>query len=253
MFKIQFLVAAALIVITTSKAQQSKNIYHDNLVWIQYQLRATISDRWSLHTDVGYRTHDYFKQQAQYLIRAGIIYQLSSKVNIQAGYAYFSTNQFLNGYSEVMRPEQRLYQRLTVVQQNGRFEFRHRYRLEERFNRNISKGELQEGYTAAAVRAGYQIYVSCAINNEKTKAKTLYGFAYDELFVSFGKNIQNNFDQNRLACGLGYQLTKDFGATLFYQYIYGQQPTGTQIYSYNVYCLGITQTLDFRKKDINTP
>ena len=81
MFKIQFLVVAVLIVITTSKAQQSKNIYHDNLVWTQYQLRAHISDKWSLHTDVGYRTHDYFKEQAQYLVRAGIIYQLSSNVN----------------------------------------------------------------------------------------------------------------------------------------------------------------------------
>lgn len=233
-------------------AQQPKNIYHDNLVWTQYQLRAHIADKWSLHTDLGYRTHDYLKEKAQYLIRVGIIYQLSSKVNIQAGYAYFSTNQFLNGYSEVMRPEQRLYQRLTVVQQAGRFEFRHRYRFEERFNRNISKGELQEGYSAGAVRVGYQLYVSCAFNNIKIKEKTLYGFASNELFVSFGKKIQNNFDQNRLACGLGYQFTKDFGATVAYQYIYGQQPTGTQLYTYNVYCLGIIQTLDFRKKDIDT-
>lgn len=252
MFKIQFLIAAFLIVLT-SKAQQSKNIYHDNLVWTQYQLRAHISDKWSLHTDFGYRTHDYLKEKAQYLIRAGIIYQLSSKVNIQAGYAYFSTNQFLNGYSEVMRPEQRLYQRLTFVQQTGRFEFRHRYRFEERFNRNISKGELQEGYAAGAVRLGYQIYVSYAFNNERIKAKTLYGFASNELFVTFGKKIQNNFDQNRIALGMGYQFTKDFGALVCYQYIYGQQPTGTQIYSYNAYCLGIIQTLDFRKKEITAP
>lgn len=255
MFKIQFLIAAFLFVLTatTSKAQQAKNIYHDNLVWTQYQLRAHISDKWSLHTDFGYRTHDYLKEKAQYLIRVGIIYQLTSKVNIQAGYAYFSTNQFLNGYSEVMRPEQRFYQRLTFVQQSGRFEWRHRYRFEERFNRNISKGELQEGYAAGAIRLGYQVYVSCALNNTKIKANTLFAFASNELFVSFGKKIQNNFDQNRIACGLGYQVTKDFGATVFYQYIYGQQPTGTQIYSYNVYCLGIVQTLDFRKKDIITP
>lgn len=239
--------------ISESYAQQSKNIYHDNLVWTQYQLRAHVADKWSIHTDLGYRTHDYIKEPAQYFIRAGMIYQLTSKVNIQAGYAYFSTNQFLSGYSEVMRPEQRLYQRLTLVQQTGRFEFRHRYRLEERFNRNISKGELQEGYSAAAVRFSYQLYVSYAFNNKKIKEKTLYGFASNELFVSFGKKIQNNFDQNRLACGLGYQFTKDFGAIVSYQYIYGQQPTGTQIYSYNVYCLGIIQTLDFRKKDINTP
>jgi len=242
------LVSLFILCVSGTYAQQSKNIYCDNLVWTQYQLRGQFTDKWSLHTDVGYRTHDYLKEKAQYLFRIGVIYQLSTKVNIQAGYAYFSTNQFLNGYSEVMRPEQRLYQRITVMQQVGRFEFRHRYRLEERLNQNISKGVLQEGYTGS-FRFGYQIYVSCAFNNVKIKEKTIYGFASDELFVSFGKHVVNTFDQNRAAIGLGYQFTKGLGATLFYQYIYGQQPTGTQLYTYNVYCVGISQTLDFRKKE----
>ncbi|HSY60879.1 MAG TPA: DUF2490 domain-containing protein [Cytophaga sp.] len=227
---------------------QTKNIYSDNIAWTQYLVRGQISSKWHLHFDAGYRTRDYINKQSQYFIRPGIIYYISPKVNIQAGYAYFSTNQFLSGYSDVMRPEQRLYQRLTVIQNAGRFEIRHRYRLEERYIRNFSKGELLDGYTQS-FRVGYQIYVSCPINHTTIKENTLYGVVYNELFVSFGKKVVNTFDQNRLAIGLGYQFTKGFGAALFYQYIYGQQATGTQLYAYNALCISLNQTIDLRKKE----
>jgi len=253
MFKIQLILIAAFFSITTSsKAQQSKNIYTDDMVWTQYLFRGQISSKWHLHFDAGYRTREYVNKESQYFFRPGVIYFISPKVNIQAGYAYFNTNQFLSGYPEVMRPEQRLYQRLTVIQQAGRFEIKHRYRLEERFIHNFSNGALQDGYTQS-FRVGYQIYLSCPINNVKITANTLYGIIFNELFVSFGKKIINPFDQNRIAMGLGYQFTKGFGATIFYQYIYGQQATGTQLYAYNTYCIALNQTLDFRKKEQTVP
>ena len=231
----------------TLQAQTPKNIYYDNLVWTQYVLKAQVAKKWSLHFDMGYRTHDYLKEKAQYFFRPAVNYQLSSNVVLQAGYAHFSTSQFINGYQDIMRPEDRLYQRVTVTQKSGRFEFRNRYRLEERFIQNFKNGALQEG-TTFSTRLSYQIYVSCAINKPKITDKTWYVFAFDELFVSFGKTIYNNFDQNRLAAGLGYQFGKGINATIFYQYIYGQQATGTQIYIYNSYGITLSQALDFRKK-----
>lgn len=253
MFKIQLLLVTIFLLVTTSsKAQQLKDTYHDEIVWTQYMLRGQIGSKWYVHFDAGYRMREYLNKKSQYFVRPGIIYFISPKVNIQAGYAYFSTSQFLNGYSEVMRPEQRLYQRLTIIQQAGRFEIRHRYRLEERFIRNFSSGDLQDGYTPT-FRASYQIYVSCPFNNVKIKEKTIYGFFSDELFVSFGKRVVNSFDQNRVAIGLGYQFTKEFGVSMFYQYIYGQQATGTQLYAYNAYCMALIQTIDFRKKELTIP
>lgn len=253
MFRIQLFIIWALVTVSeTVQAQTSKNIYSDDIVWTQYLMRGQISANWYLHFDAGYRTREYVNKESQYFIRPGIIYYISPKVNIQAGYAYFNTNQFLNGYPEVMRPEQRLYQRLTVIQQAGRFEIRHRYRLEERFIRNFSKGELQSGYTQT-FRIGYQIYITCPFNHMKIKERTFYGIMYNELFVSFGKKVVNVFDQNRLAAGFGYQFTKGFSTTVFYQYIYGQQGTGTQLYAYNAYCISLNQTIDFRKKEHTIP
>lgn len=253
MLKIKLLTVLVFFVgIRIAQAQQTKNIYSDDVVWTQYIIRGQISNKLYLHFDGGYRTRDYIDKQSQYFIRPGVIYQISPKVNIQAGYAYFNTNQFLSGYEDVMRPEHRLYQRMTVVQQAGRFEFRHRYRFEQRFNQNISKGVLQDGFTTT-FRLSYQIYVSCPFNNIKIKEKTIYGFASNELFVSFGQKVVNSFDQNRLALGFGYQFTKGFAATVFYQYIYGQQPTGTQLYAYNAYCVSFVQNIDFRKKEPTIP
>ncbi|WP_018343141.1 DUF2490 domain-containing protein [Cytophaga aurantiaca] len=246
-----FLILLILIAAAASHAQ-TKNVYSDNMVWTQYFFRGQLSSRWFLHLDLGYRTRDYVNKESQYFIRPGVLYQISPKVNIQAGYAYFNTNQFLSGYEDVMRPEHRLYQRLTVIQRAGRFEIRNRYRLEERFNQNISKGVLLDGYTPS-FRVGYQIYISCPINNTTIKEGTLFAILSDELFVSFGKKVFNNFDQNRFAAGLGYQFTKGFGATLYYQYIYGQQATGTQLYAYNAYCISLSQTIDFRKKELSSP
>jgi hypothetical protein len=234
----------------SAPAQTPKNIYHDNLVWTQYLMKAQVTKKWSFHLDIGYRTHDYLKEKAQFLIRPAINYQISPSVMFQVGYAHFSSAQFLNGYPDVMRPENRTYQRLTVMQKSGRFEFRHRYRLEERFIHNFKNGALQEGSTYST-RVSYQFHVACAINNPKIADKTWYVFAFDELFVSFGKTIYNNFDQNRLATGLGYQFGKGISATIYYQYIYGQQPSGTQLYSYNTYCVTLSQVLDFRKKNVS--
>jgi len=245
-------VFAIFIGLQIAQAQQSKNIYSDDIVWTQYFMRGQISNKWYIHLDGGYRTRDYVNKQSQYFVRPGLLYQISPKVNIQAGYAYFNTNQFLSGYDDVMRPEQRLYQRVTVTQKAGRFEIRNRYRLEERFNRNISKGVLQDGYSTS-FRVGYQLYISCPINNTTIKDNTLYAVLSDEIFVSFGKKVVNSFDQNRLALGLGYQFTKGFTATVFYQYIYGQQATGTQLYSYNAYCIALIQNIDFRKKERTIP
>jgi hypothetical protein len=247
----KILFAVFLLIVFESHAQ-TKNIYSDNIVWTQYFLRGQFSSKWFLHLDLGYRTREYVNKESQYFIRPGVVYQISPKVNIQAGYAYFNTSQFLSGYEDVMRPEHRLYQRLTIIQKAGRFEIRHRYRLEERFNHNFSKGVLIDGYTTT-YRIGYQLYISCPFNNTTIKEGTFYGILSDELFVSFGKNVVNTFDQNRLSLGAGYQFTKGFGATLFYQYIYGQQATGTQLYAYNAYCIALNQTIDFRQKERSIP
>jgi hypothetical protein len=244
--------AAILFILSTQIVQaQTKNIYHDNFMWTQYVLKGQFAKKWSASVDIGYRSHNYADKVAQYYIRPFITYQISPNVNLLAGYAYFETSQFLNGYSNFMRPENRLVQRLTVTQHAGRIEFKHRYRIEERFIRNAQKDVLING-TAFSVRLAYQIYAALPLNNTKIIEKTIFLFVFNELFVSFGKSILNNFDQNRLAGGLGYQFSKGLSANIYYQNIYGQQATSSKIYAYNTFGLSVSQTLDFTKKEDTT-
>lgn len=227
---------------------QTKNIYRDNFIWTQYVVKGQFTKKWSASVDIGYRSHNYADKVAQYYIRPFVTYQISPKVNVLAGYAYFETSQFLNGYSDLMRPENRMVQRLTANQSAGRFEIKHRYRIEERFIRNAKKGILENG-SSFSVRLSYQIYAALPLNNTKIKEKTVFLFAFNELFVSFGKNIFNNFDQNRLTGGLGYQFNKGLSATVYYQNIYGQQAAGSKIYAYNTFGVSISQTLNFVKRE----
>ncbi|WP_299250695.1 DUF2490 domain-containing protein [uncultured Cytophaga sp.] len=236
------------IIVSVDSFAQSKNIYHDNFIWTQYVIKGQFAKKWSASLDIGYRSHNYADKVAQYYVRPFITYQISSKVNVLAGYAYFESSQYLNGYQNFMRPENRLVQRLTVTQNVGRVEIKHRYRIEERFIRNAKKDVLVNG-SAFSVRLAYQIYAALPLNNTKIKEKTVFLFAFNELFVSFGKNIFNNFDQNRLAGGVGYQFTKGLSANMYYQNIYGQQSSSSKIYAYNTFGVTINQTIDFTKKE----
>jgi hypothetical protein len=242
------IVFVLLLLSASNSFAQTKNTYHDNCVWTQYLVKVQFAKKWSVSLDLGYRMHNFANNVSQYYIRPLLTYNISPKVNLIAGYAHFETNQFLNGYSDFMRPENRFVERLTVTQNVGRVEIKHRYRVEERFIRNNQKGILENG-SAFSMRLAYQIYATLPLNNSKIKEKTVFLLAFNELFVSFGKNIFNNFDQNRLAGGFGYQFNKGLNVTVYYQNNYGQQPTGSKIYAYNTLGLSVNQTLNFVKKE----
>jgi Protein of unknown function (DUF2490) len=67
--------------------------------------------------------------------------------------------------------------------------------------------------------------------------KTVYAAMYDEIFVGFGKNVNENvFDQNRFAFLLGYRFNKKWRVEAgFFQQILqlGREVNNSNVFQYN--------------------
>ena len=86
-------------------------------------------------------------------------------------------------------------------------------------------------------RVRYQLRLAYPLNHKKIENKTWYLAAYDELFISFGSNVnQNVFDQNRIGLLGGYQFNRMFRVEAGYLNQNVQQASltgGRQVYQYN--------------------
>ena len=243
--KILFLFISFLFVSFGSVFSQDKTIKYDSQTWLQYFLNARLSYKWSGNFDAGYRRNDEFvNKPLQWLVRAGATYHLSNDVSFSAGYAYFSLHT-VTSKNEFDRSEHRPWFRFTLSQKYGKLQIQHRYRFEMR---NIQKNNLNgllDDYNTY-YRAGYQLNLQYVLNGDKVAKGVFYLIAYDELFVNFGKNVVNLFDQNRLYLGLGYGISKNTNVTLGYQYVYSQQ-NAALFNDLNTIRFNVIQNIDFRK------
>ncbi|MCU0416194.1 MAG: DUF2490 domain-containing protein [Cytophagaceae bacterium] len=227
---------------------QTKEVEHEEQLWLQTNLRIRVAKKWFAYIDGGFRTREHFIQErTQYFIRPASIFQVSNKVQLWGGYAYFETSQWINGYNDVFRPEHRYWNFVTIRESFKRFELRHRYRLEGRWQQGFQQGELTDSYDFFW-RFGYQFQIVMALNNEKIIDNTWFLIASDELMVNAGKTINNYFDQNRISAGVGYNWNEHFRIQGIYQYIYAKQSRGETSISGNSIWITLQMNVDIRKK-----
>lgn len=86
-------------------------------------------------------------------------------------------------------------------------------------------------------RMRYLMRLQLPIGKKKIEDKTLYAALYDEVFIQFGKEVQENiFDQNRLGALLGYKWNKSFrieGGALLQTLQLGREIGGRNVMQYN--------------------
>lgn len=220
---IRFTYSLMLLQMSYCLAQQ-KNISRQTQIWYQYFVTAKLNPKWAVVADGGFRTKDWDKAHT-FLIRAGIRYNISSRMNTSCGYALFISYPSSNNTNHAI-PEHRGWQRLTLVSQYGLCKIEHRYRLEERFFRKSDHEKLLPGYRFN-YRAGYQINLQIPLKGDQLEKGTPFIILYDELLLNFGKQIiYNYFDQNRIYAGFGYVFGKSSSCTLGYQHVWRQRSSG---------------------------
>ena len=194
---------ALILLFSSLVSLQAQDRGEDDLgAWAMIFTNNRISEKLSIHAEAQYRTYEFGSNFNQLLLRTALNYHISDKAMASFGYGNITTDtNFLEFSGEENVNENQLYEQFVLKNSLGKFNFSHRYRLEQRFiNRPAGENTTEH-------RARYFLRVTYPLNDK------WFLTAYDEIFI----NLQNDFfGQNRLYGALGYNFSENLSAQMGY-------------------------------------
>lgn len=225
----------------TSRAQTSRVKDHNTIAWLAYTGNFHLEKKWGLYTEFQYRRDDFLSNWQQYVFKAGVNYKAAPRLTLRLGYALAETFDYgdipVNPFGKQFT-EHRSFQMAQLTDKMGILDMSHRFMLEQRWVGRYSRPELQkEDEWTYTNRFRYMYRLQIPLKGNSISGKTPYAAIYDEVFVSFGKNVGYNvFDQNRLGVLLGYQFSPFLrveGGYLNQTLQFGRLLGGRNIFQYN--------------------
>lgn len=195
----------------TLSAQNTRIQDPNQIGWLGYFGTFKVGKQYSIHSEYQWRRDNYIADKQQGLLRVGLNYQANPKMQLRLGYAWIETYPYgnfpINGQGKDFT-EHRIYQMMTLTDKISKVELSHRFMLEQRFVGRYTKPELiVEDEYLFLNRLRYMLRIQMSLKGNEISAKTPYLAAYNEIFIGFGKNVNENiFDQNRIGLLLGYKF-----------------------------------------------
>lgn len=248
-----------LLISAGSFGQQYRIIDRNAIGWYVYNGDHKLSKRWELHTEYQWRRVELIQAWQQSLARLGLTYKLTDQVKLAGGFTSFTTYPYGDypvADAGVPTLENRTHEDIQFSATAGIVALSHRFRLEQRWlgtgadsnPRHIESWEYQN-------RARYQISGTIPLQGATIDDGEWYANFFDELFIGFGQNVEQNvFNQNRISGGLGYQIRDAFKIELNYLNQITQHPelepiTQKPVFEINNgFRLNVKYDLDFSKK-----
>lgn len=222
----------------TTNAQRLKD--HNNIGWYNIFGSIGLLPKTTLLVEYQRRSDDIIMRWQQSLARGAMQYRFKNGLMAAVGYGFIVTypyGDYPAGPYHV--PEHRIHEQLIWGDNIGRMSLNHRLRLEQRFVGKINQTAPEYTRTDWVYlnRIRYQLRAQMPLNKKTMEDKTWYAATFDEVFIGFGKNVnQNVFDQNRIGLLFGYQYNKMLRAEVGYLNQTLQQAAlvgGKQVYQYN--------------------
>ena len=230
-----------LIVHFNLSAQNSRLKDNNAIGWYTYTGTFKLNNRLSIHSEYQWRRDDVITSWQQSLLRTGINYLINPKLTVRLGYANIETYNYgdipINGFGKQFT-EHRLYQMATLTDKINIADISHRFMLEQRWIGRYSNLNLtKEDDWIFVNRLRYMFRVQIPFKGKSIVNKTPYFSFYDEVFIGFGKNVNENvFDQNRLGILIGYKFSQvikiEFGY-LNQVLQLGREVNGRNVFQYN--------------------
>lgn len=169
--------------------------------WHMYFGTNRISEKLSIHSEAQLRYYENGKNFNQLLLRTGLNHHIDSNAIATLGYGYIATDGTFEEFSgERDSREHRIFEQFILKNEVWKFNFEHRYRLEQRFLDFGDRTDTQH-------RARYRLQVTLPLS-----AIFFLNF-YDEIFL----NLQNEvFGQNRLYGAFGANVTDNLSVQAGY-------------------------------------
>ena len=242
--------------VRNTTAQNTRITDKNNIGWFNNFTTLKFSDKWSGHLEYQWRRNEIVTKWQQSLFRTGINYQVNNKLALRLGYAWIETFPYGDIPLQTAGkrfPEHRIFQMATINDNLNRIEISHRFMLEQRWIGRFTNAIIVKPDDFVFVnRLRYMYRMQMALGKKTITDKTVYAAIYDEVFMGFGKNVNENvFDQNRLAILLGYRFSKKIRIEggFFNQVLqYGREVNNRNIFQYNNgIILNTFLNLDFSK------
>jgi hypothetical protein len=193
-------------------AQNTRINDQNTIGWYIYFGTFKLDKKIGLHTEYQTRRTDLITKPQQGLLRLGLNYQLNAKTQLRLGYAWIETSPYgdipINSFGKDFT-EHRSFQAITLTDKISVLDMSHRFMLEQRWVGRYSEANLShEDAFPLLHRLRYLVRLQVALKGNAIKNKTPYVAIYDEIFIGFGKNVNENiFDQNRFGFLLGYKFS----------------------------------------------
>jgi len=215
MTKKYFYFTLLLFIINSIYSQNSRVNERNTIGWYNYFGTFKVNDNFSIHSEYQLRRNNLVTDRQQGLLRLGLNYQANKKIQLRLGYANIETYPYsetpINGMGKDFT-EHRFFQMITVHDKISKVDLSHRFMLEQRWIGRYSDATLtNEDEFPLLHRIRYMIRAQIPLKGDKIVNETPYIAAYNELFIGFGKNVNENvFDQNRFGLLIGYPFNSTF-------------------------------------------
>lgn len=238
-------------------SQCSRISNYNTIGWYNYFGTHKLHRKWGIHTEYQWLRNHLITHWQQSLLRVGVNYQLNSAVQLSLGYAWIETFAYgdipLNGFGKNFT-EHRLFQMATITDKVSVLEISHRFILEQQWiGRYSTANLLKEDVYPLLHRVRYMFRFQIPLKENATGNKIPYVAVYDEIFLGFGKNVNENiFDQNRFGLLLGYRFSSQFRIEAGYlnQILQlGRKVNGSNVFQYNNGLI-INTNFNFTRKTI---
>ncbi|KAB1156272.1 DUF2490 domain-containing protein [Flavobacterium luteum] len=194
-------------------AQNTRITDNNSIGWYTFNGTFKLNQKFGIHSEYQWRRDKLTTNWQQSLLRLGINYQLNPKIQLRLGYAWIETFPYgdipINVFGKDFT-EHRSFQMAAITDKISIVELSHRFMLEQRWVGRYTNTSLNtEDDYLYMNRFRYMFRVQVPLRGKAMSDKTPYFAIYDEIFIGFGKNVNENvFDQNRLGLIFGYRFNK---------------------------------------------
>ncbi len=201
----------AFFIVSSADGQNTRLKDYNSIGWYNYFGTIKLNQQFGIHTEYQFRRDHLISSWQQSLLRVGLNYQLNPTIQLRLGYAWIETFPYgdipINAMGKNFT-EHRLFQMATITDKVSTVDLSHRFMLEQRWIGRYSNANLlKEDEYVFLNRVRYMFRLQIPLKGKEVKDKTPYIAAYNEIFIGFGKNVNENiFDQNRIGILAGYRF-----------------------------------------------
>ncbi len=206
------------LLIVPLKAQE---VHGEPDVWFLLLNHYKINDDWSLGNEFHMRYSDFLNEEEQLLIRPFLNFHANPNVVITAGYTFINTYPYGKYPLPISKPENNIWEQVTLIQDIGRTNVQHRYRWEHRWQGDLVQGTVGGPYEVNGFsysnRFRYRLTVRRPINDR------FFVNIFDELWIGMDQKLRNvGYDRNWLYLGLGINITDKLSIQTAYLHQYAK-------------------------------